>query len=140
MKVRYLRLKNKELKVSTTFGHLKGISNPPSILDYLVLSPVFKGRDGSSKSPFSQEMIQTKVNASPIPVIALGGINIDSLPLAYKLGFKGVGLLKSFWDQPDPVSTFIQLIEKNNRILQQKSEKIKAKTISITNSSERRSL
>jgi len=71
--------------------------------DYVFLSPIF---DSISKkgysSNFSDEVLLEASSSGKInqKVIALGGINQDTLPLLKKYGFGGAAVLGSIWSKP----------------------------------------
>ena len=80
--------------------------------DYVFLSPIF---DSISKknycSNFSDETLLKASSNGKInkKIIALGGINQETLPLLKKYAFGGVAVLGSIWETENIVANFLNL-------------------------------
>ena len=80
-------------------------------LDYVFLSPIFDSisKQGYSAA-FEAEALAAALQTARCPVIALGGISTQNIPIAASLGFAGVAVLGSIWHGPDPVAEFRSLL------------------------------
>ncbi|MDJ0523605.1 MAG: thiamine phosphate synthase [Planctomycetota bacterium] len=70
--------------------------------DYVVLSPLFgvpqKG------GPLGTALFERLAATVDLPVVALGGIDVDSAPRAREAGACGVAVIRALRDAPDPSS------------------------------------
>lgn len=78
---------------------------------YAILSPVF---DSISKTQLKGKNFH--IHTSVKPIIALGGITTKNMKVARNLGFKGVAVLGSVWQNNDPLKAF-KAIEKTYKIV-----------------------
>jgi thiamine-phosphate pyrophosphorylase len=104
------RLLNSGLFVTRTYNKLSDLSEDKRIYKYVFLSPVY---DSISKighsGNFGNRSIEKYVGLAKSPVIALGGVEVDKFEECKKLGFSGVALLGSIWNDPDrkPLEVFL---------------------------------
>ena len=98
------------LQYSISCHTLEEIKTYKAHMDYLFLSPIF---DSLSKvgynSAFTLQDLQEAKDLIDTKVIALGGINLQKIPLLQKLPFGGAALLGSFW-QAVPSDNYLQLL------------------------------
>ncbi|MDH7446057.1 thiamine phosphate synthase [Aquimarina sp. 2201CG14-23] len=104
--------KNKGFSVTSSFHAIEEIKSCKTDFEYVLLSPVFgsiskKGYEGKGFDVTHLDEV----------VIGMGGINEATLQKTYELGFKGVGILGGVWNTEDPVTSFVQINEVNNRIV-----------------------
>jgi thiamine-phosphate pyrophosphorylase len=101
----------KKLNITKSVHSIEELENIDKY-DYVFLSPIF---DSISKkdylSKFSEEVLATasangKINRK---VIALGGINQQTLPLLKKYAFGGVAILGDIWKTGNVVTNFLNL-------------------------------
>ena len=84
--------------------------------DYHLLSPVF-----SSISKEGHEGRGFDVNHIDKLIVGMGGIDLETIPETFKLGFKGVGILGGVWNTENPVESFVNLKLKYNTVIAIKS-------------------
>jgi thiamine-phosphate pyrophosphorylase len=111
----YLSSDNFHLKIqrSASLHSLEEIKNANSLFQYLFISPIF---DSISKPNYKSSIdrkalklfLNERINTHKI--IALGGINSDTIAEAAEMGFDGVALLGSIWLSDKPIESFKQLI------------------------------
>jgi len=94
--------------ISSSFHELKELECCEFEFDYHLLSPVF-----SSISKQGYEGRGFDVNHIDKLVIGMGGINVETIPKTFKLGFKGVGVLGGVWNTENPVKSFVELKSKS---------------------------
>ena len=106
---------NKQVQISKSCHSLEELSAIDEY-DYVFLSPIF---DSISKegytSNFSDDVLKNASHQGIIneKVIALGGIDKETLPLIKHYAFGGVAVLGSVWKTEDVVENFLQLIMNN---------------------------
>jgi thiamine-phosphate pyrophosphorylase len=84
--------------------------------DYVTLSPLFATRSHPQATPLGPEKFARLRAAIPGPVLALGGINSDNIPIAMQAGADGVALIRGILSHPSPKNAanfFLQSIELN---------------------------
>ena len=75
---------------------------------YAFLSPVF---DSISKPHYHAEPFDfSQKHQKPVQLIALGGINAETMRVALKMGFDGVAVLGAIWKKDEPLSELEQII------------------------------
>jgi thiamine-phosphate pyrophosphorylase len=96
--------------ISTSIHTPEEYAALPSAIDYALLGPVFPS---ISKPGYqSASPLHAPVRASQATkVIAIGGIAPHRCQAVYDLGFDGIAVLGSIWQQGDPVENFKQVQE-----------------------------
>lgn len=103
---------------SRSFHNFHNLINCKEKFNYVFLSPVF---DSISKKNYNS-VFSLKINLKGslskviIPVMALGGVNINNIEEAKEFGFKGVGLLGTIWKNDNPVESFLKIREKCEKL------------------------
>lgn len=78
--------------------------------EYTFLSPVFDSISKENyKAGFSNQQLETTLNSLDKKVIAVGGINKDNIAKAKELGFSGVAVLGTVWEQNSPFLAFKEI-------------------------------
>jgi thiamine-phosphate pyrophosphorylase len=108
------------------FHSLKELEECKEEFDYAFLSPIF---DSISKKNYKaafneQELNYFLHNNKGKKIIALGGIDEQTIPKAMELGFAGVAVLGALWMSSDPLKKFIRLQNCCKAINQIKNEYI----------------
>jgi thiamine-phosphate pyrophosphorylase len=102
--------------LSTSFHTLAEISRHRRRYDYVFLSPLF---DSISKAGYASsfdlaavqvflQRLAGRAGYRP-PVVALGGIDFQTITLARQAGFAGAAVLGSIWQSTNPVAALRQL-------------------------------
>ncbi|HUM09931.1 MAG TPA: thiamine phosphate synthase [Myxococcaceae bacterium] len=72
---------------------------------YVGLGPVFATRTKEVPAPvLGLERLRREVAESPLPVIAIGGISLDTVTSVARTGVHGVAVLSDLWTGRDPAS------------------------------------
>ncbi len=66
-------------------------------LDFTVLSPVQKTRSHPDASPLGWELFRHLVAEVDLPVYALGGMQMEDMPMAWEHGAQGIAGISCFW-------------------------------------------
>ena len=70
-------------------------------VDYIALGPVFPTKSKSDTSPVLSEEEQVRIiAASALPVVAIGGITIESAQKLWQRGFASVAAIAAFAENP----------------------------------------
>ncbi len=95
------------------FHSLKEMDDCKEEYSYAFLSPIF---DSISKAGYKSKFDLKELKRSPLlgrgaggEVIALGGIDENTIHEAVDLGFDGVAVLGAIWMSEDPLKNFIKL-------------------------------
>lgn len=79
---------------------------------YAFLSPIFPSISKQGYDPnYSIKEIQTAVQASEVPVIALGGISVEKIEQCEALGFSGAAVLGTVWNANNPLEQFQSVLK-----------------------------
>ena len=90
--------------VSTSFHSIAETMNNNDDYHYTFLSPVFDSISKKNHNGHGFKVVGLKKK-----IIALGGINKDTLYNTKQLGYQGVGILGGVWKAADPFSAFQDL-------------------------------
>jgi thiamine-phosphate pyrophosphorylase len=104
--------------ISTSFHSTEEIIACDYNYEYAFLSPIF---DSISKkgytSKFNKEELKNFLNnKKKMELIALGGINEETIHQAMNLGFDGIAVLGAIWNSKNAKNSFLLLQEKTNEI------------------------
>ena len=104
--------------ISTSFHSTDELMAGDYNFEYVFLSPIFDSISKKTyKSTFNKNELKIFLNNynKKNEIIALGGINQETIPQAIGLGFDGVAMLGAIWNDEQPLQKFKEL--KNNVIL-----------------------
>ncbi|RPD49552.1 thiamine phosphate synthase [Hymenobacter sediminis] len=99
--------------VSTALHSLAEVQALGPAFDYVFLSPIFNSISKVGY-PSAFELPEVAATLQAVPearVLALGGIQAGTLPLAQQTGFAGAAVLGAVWEAPDPVAAFRELAD-----------------------------
>ena len=96
---------------STSFHDLETVNTYASSFDYCFLSPVFSSisKQGYKGKQFDVTHIFKKI-------IALGGIQMQTIKTAIDLGYRGIGVLGAIWQSKTPIQRFKEIQKALNTI------------------------
>lgn len=98
--------------ISSSFHEPEELEYCEFEFDYHLLSPVFP-----SISKQGYEGRGFDVNHIDKLIIGMGGINVETIPETFELGFKGVGVLGGVWNADDSVGSFKELKRTYNSVI-----------------------
>lgn len=79
--------------------------------DYIVFGPIF---DTPSKRvygpPRGLEALAEVTAAVPVPVFAIGGIDVDRIAACRAAGAHGIAVIRALWADPDPGAALVRLL------------------------------
>ncbi len=80
-------------------------------LDYLVAGPVYETASKPGYGPaLGAKALAEFVRATPLPIIAIGGIDAGKIPEVMEAGASGVAVMGGVMRAPDPVQTVRKLV------------------------------
>ena len=83
----------------------------PAVLDYVVAGPVFETASKPGYGPaLGPKGLAAIVNASPVPVIAIGGINEKNLTDCCAAGVAGVAVMGGVMRAKNPAGAVMQML------------------------------
>jgi len=109
---KWLKFRRKNLEISTMLRNIEGVLDYVPRYNYIFLSPVFDSLSGNFQSAFSEYNLIPTLKNTQYKVIARGGVSVDTIEKAHKLGFSGVAFYTSIWKTDNPLKEFIKVKEK----------------------------
>lgn len=110
LRVKYLRSRIPDLKISSSFHSIESIKLDSSEYEYIFLSPVF---DSISKinylGKFQGEKMPEILSSLTQNVVALGGIDTNTLDQVYDLNYDGMAIHGALWKSDNPVQKFKEI-------------------------------
>ena len=113
-----VKLSNQKSSVAKIAGSISSSFHDPTTLencstnfDYHFLSPVF-----SSISKKGYKGKGFDVNGINKTIVGMGGVNEDTIEATLKLGYKGIGVLGSVWNEKNPLNAFLNIKKKYDEI------------------------
>lgn len=90
--------------ISSSYHEMEDLIAQHDIFKYYILSPVFSAisKSGMEGRGFNVQHIDKFV-------AGMGGINAETIPDAYSLGFRGFGTIGGVWSQEDPVAALKEM-------------------------------
>lgn len=116
LKLKLLTFRKPHLIVTTSFTKLLDLYETNTQFDYVFLSPIFDSLTSQYQSGFTEHTLKTAMEKTSFKVIARGGIDSSRMERVKEVGFEGMALYSSIWKKPDPVSEYISLKEKSERL------------------------
>lgn len=108
--LRRIKKKNPWIIISTSLHSISELETYNDLYDYVFLSPIF---DSISKqdyhSGFKEFSLSSATRRSNYKIVALGGVKLDNIAEAYKMGFWGCAFLGTIWNSEDPLQSFKEI-------------------------------
>ncbi len=94
------------ISISSSFHEPEVLDNCKTKFDYHLLSPVFSSisKEGYNGRGFDVNHIKKNI-------VGMGGVNSETIPELFKLGYSGIGVLGGVWNTDAPVKSFKQIKE-----------------------------
>jgi len=110
LRIRLLKFKLSDLVISTSFHKVGQVYSNHSEFSYALLGTIFDRLSGRYHSGFSEHILRSALERSSVPLIARGGVSIENIKQCHDLGFRGVCLASSLWDQPNPTEAWVKTL------------------------------
>lgn len=82
--------------------------------DYFSVGPIFETNTVSYK-PVGPSLINYAKNKK-IPFVAIGGLNLETMPVAFKAGAKRIAVVKAFCNAPNPEKAAKEILAKADKL------------------------
>jgi thiamine-phosphate diphosphorylase len=118
--------KNLSLKKITTdnfilgksFHHLISVKDSwVREFDYAQLGSIFKTRSHPNSSTMNLEEFNLSCNQDKIPIIAVGGISLDTISNLKKYNISGVAIMRELLETNTPEKTMLDIDNKLNKLI-----------------------
>ncbi len=112
-----LQLKKQNKYLSTSIHQLQNIDEDLSLFDYCVYGPIFKSFSKNNYAPaisltkIKQQIQEFKSKYINTKLIAVGGIDNNSMNKALDVGFDGVAFLGYVWQDKQPISKILEITD-----------------------------
>jgi thiamine-phosphate pyrophosphorylase len=110
-RIRRLRIAVANPIISTSFQKLGHVYESKRNYSYAFLGALFDRLTGNFSAGYNVHSVTAAVRKSKSPLIARGGINAQHIELCRDIGFSGVALASSVWDQPDPITAWTKILD-----------------------------
>lgn len=131
----FIRLLKPKLKVSASMHNLQGLMNCKQNFDYIFLKPVFDRHNVTEfNQTFNKKQLEHALLSCRHRVFALGGVKPDRVASAYSVGFDGVVLQGSFWNQREKRMNFFEQVREacDNPVARKRNIDIKTVKIDMS--------
>ncbi|MCC6691641.1 MAG: thiamine phosphate synthase [Bacteroidia bacterium] len=101
-----LSRKKPGLAITTSYTKLGDLFEIEKQYSYIFLSPIFDSSTSKYQAGFTDHSLTGALQKTTYNVIARGGVDIDQIEKVKSLGFYGLAIQSSIWNQEDPVERF----------------------------------
>jgi thiamine-phosphate pyrophosphorylase len=113
-----LKLSLRGKTTSRSISKIESLDENLKQFDYIFLTPVFNSISQNGHSGhFGERSITKYLKLSTTKVYALGGVKIDNVEASFEMGFTGIALLGSIWNnESDSLAVFKEIQKKISNI------------------------
>ncbi|HLG02918.1 MAG TPA: thiamine phosphate synthase [Bacteroidia bacterium] len=109
IRIQFIRFRNRNGSISTTFHKLGSLYENKRTLDYVLLGTIFDPVSGKFNAGYSEHSLRAALEKIKTPVIARGGTSFENIQICRDLGFSGIAYSSAVWKKPDPLSAFCEI-------------------------------
>ena len=104
---------NENIKIGLSITKESQIYSIPDCVDYIGVGPIYKtnSKDDADK-PIGEKVLQQIIQKVNIPVVAIGGINLQNVKNLMRLGVAGIAVISNILNNNKPLENFLMLKEK----------------------------
>ncbi len=112
--LKFLRFSNPNIEVSTSFNNIGQLMemNKTYNYSYVFLSPVFDSLSSKFQSGFTENSLSAALQKTQYKVVARGGVDMEALEKASRIGFEGLAFYSSIWKKKDPSAEFHKTLDR----------------------------
>jgi thiamine-phosphate pyrophosphorylase len=109
-----LKLLRPFIEITMSFHTLGEVYDPKHDFEYnyVFLSPIFNSVTSKFQSGFSEHSLKVALEKTNWNIVARGGINMENIESAYRIGFKGLAFYSALWTADDPIVKFNKIVDK----------------------------
>jgi len=103
----------KDIKIGLSITKESQIFNIPDCVNYIGVGPIYttNSKDDADK-PIGEIVLQQIIQKVNIPVVAIGGINLQNVSNLMRLGVAGIAVISNILNNQKPLDNFLMLREK----------------------------
>ena len=106
------KLIDQNIQIGLSITNENQLGNIPNCVNYLGVGPIFPtGSKGDASEPMGSNTLKEIINKTNLPVVAIGGISIDSICDLFKLGVSGVAVISAILNENNPIENFQKIKE-----------------------------
>ena len=112
--LKILRFSNPNIEVSTSYNNIGQLMeiNKTYNYSYVFLSPVFDSLSSKFQSGFTENSLSAALQKTQYKVVARGGVDMEALEKASRIGFEGLAFYSSIWKKKDPSAEFHKTLDR----------------------------
>ena len=106
------KLIDQNIQIGLSITNENQLGNIPNCVNYLGVGPIFPtGSKIDASEPMGSNKLKEIINKTNLPVVAIGGISIDSICDLFKLGVSGVAVISAILNENNPIENFQKIKE-----------------------------
>jgi thiamine-phosphate pyrophosphorylase len=112
--LKLIKIKNPDIILTTSYSTIGQIleKNQDYNYSYIFLSPIFDNFNSRFQGGFTEHSLKSALQKAQLEVIARGGVDINAIQNADKIGFAGLAFYSSVWRKENPLAEFNLIVEK----------------------------
>jgi thiamine-phosphate pyrophosphorylase len=112
--IKLIQLKNPSIIITSSFNNIGQLfeTNHNHTYSYIFLSPIFDSLNSKFQGGFTEHSLKSAIQKTSTKVIARGGVDINAIEKAHKIGFDGLAFYSAIWKKKEPIAEFNKIVEK----------------------------
>ena len=104
---------NDRIKIGLSITKESQTRNIPACVSYIGVGPIYKTNSkNDAEKPIGETILKQILEKVHIPVVAIGGINLNNVSNLFSLGVSGVAVISNILNNENPLKNFLLLKEK----------------------------
>ena len=104
---------NDRIKIGLSITKESQTRNIPDCVSYIGVGPIYKTNSkNDAEKPIGETILKQILEKVNIPVVAIGGIDLNNVSNLFSLGVSGVAVISNILNNENPLKNFLLLKEK----------------------------
>lgn len=104
---------NDRIKIGLSITKESQTRNIPACVSYIGVGPIYKTNSkNDAEKPIGETILKQILEKVHIPVVAIGGINLQNVSNLMRLGVAGIAVISNILNNQKPLDNFLMLKEK----------------------------
>ena len=104
---------NDRIKIGLSITKESQTRNIPDCVSYIGVGPIYKTNSkNDAEKPIGETILKQILKKVNIPVVAIGGIDLNNVSNLFSLGVSGVAVISNILNNENPLKNFLLLKEK----------------------------
>ena len=104
---------NDRIKIGLSITKESQTRNIPNCVSYIGVGPIYKTNSkNDAEKPIGETILKQILEKVNIPVVAIGGIDLNNVSNLFSLGVSGVAVISNILNNENPLKNFLLLKEK----------------------------